>query len=134
MKKAEQTASPGRVLVMPALCGLIVTLVLMLVGAWTVSSGRLNSSMIPLAAALCVAAGAFLSALLASRLAGRSRFLWGLAGGGVLFGLLLIISFLWVGQPVRLVRVAIVGAAVLALSCLGSILGASVRRKKHRKK
>lgn len=134
MKKAESTASAGQVLVSPVLIGLVLTLLFMTVGALAVNAGKLDAGFIPHAALASVGVGAFFCAFLAACRAGRSRFLWGLLGGAVLFALLLLASFLWVGEPIRLSRVLLCGGIALVLSCVGSLAGASCRRSKHRRK
>lgn len=134
MKKAESAVSPGRVLVTAVLSGLIITLLLMMVGAAAVNSGSMGDGSIPLVALCCIAAGALACAFLAARLAVRSRFLWGLAGGGLLFACLLLGSFAWLGSPISLPRVAVNAATVLVMSSLGGLAGASIRKKRHRKK
>lgn len=133
MKKAESTAPPGRILAAPVLCGLITALLLMVAGALAVNSGRMGMDAIPYAAFACIGAGAFLCALLAARRAGRSRFLWGLAAGGILFLCLLLLSLAWVGEPIALLRIAMNAAVVVCASCAGGALGASFRKKKRKK-
>ncbi len=134
MKKAESTASAGQILALPVLIGLTVTLLFMMVGALAVNAGRLNAGLIPHAALAAVAVGAFFCAFLAACRAGRSRFLWGLLGGAVQFALLLLVSFLWVGESTRLGRILLCGGIALLLSCMGSLVGASCRHSKHRRK
>lgn len=133
MKKAQSTASPGRVLAAPVLCGLVLALILMMAGAMAVNSGRLPGASIPVAALACVGAGAFLSALLAARAAPRGKLLWGLGSGGTLFLCLLVLSLVWVGEPVALLRIALNAAVVLLGSGVGGMLGASFRKKRHKK-
>lgn len=133
MKKAESTASPVRVLAAPVLCGLIATLLFMLIGAMAVGAGRLSVELVPYAALVCIGAGSFLCSLLSARYANRSRFLWGLVGGGILFVLLFLLSLVWVGEPIAWLRVVLNAAVVLVLSFAGSVLGASIHKKKRRK-
>ncbi len=134
MKKMEQPVHTGRVLVITTLLGLVLTLVLMLGGAALVHTQRIASSTIAYAAIACVATGAFFSALLAAYLTAYYRFLWGIAGGCLPFACFMIISLIWVGQPVVLLRVGVISIMVLITSILGSLLGASIHKKKRRKK
>ena len=58
----------------------------------------------------------------------------GVAAGAVLFAGMMVLSLMWVGQPVSLFRIAVNLAVSLAAACVGGMLGAGMKQKKHRKK
>lgn len=132
MKRTENTPI-GQILGPPVLVGLGATLILMAVGSLAVLGGKAEAGQIPVLTLLCLAAGNVGASALAARRALRSRLLWGLAAGMLLFACLVVLSLVWLGQPVSLPRVG-VNFAVSAVSALcGGMLGASMKRKKHRK-
>ncbi len=132
MKKTEK-ASAATILAMPVLVGLGSTLLLMAVFALGVLRGGAQTSQIPLFTRGCLAVGHLLCALLAARRAVRSRLVWGFAAGMILFACLVILSLLWLGEPVSVPHVGINFAVCATFSLGGGILGAGMRRKKHRK-
>ncbi|MCB6367051.1 TIGR04086 family membrane protein [Intestinibacillus massiliensis] len=134
MKKAENAAPISAVLGFPILAGLVLTLLLMLAGALAVYGGKVSGDLIPQASLAALGVGGFVAALLAARRAGRSRLLWGLAAGGILFLCLLLLSLVWIGEPVRLPRVLLVFGVTLVAACAGSITGASLKKSKRKKK
>ena len=121
-----------QVLGLPLLCGLSGTLLLMAACSVLVLRGTIGTGQIPAFALGCLAAGSLCAAVLAARRALRQRLLWGLAAGLCLFVCLVMLSLLWLGQPVSLPRVGI-AFAVCALSALtGGMLGAGMKRKKRK--
>ncbi|MGE4548396.1 MAG: TIGR04086 family membrane protein [Intestinibacillus sp.] len=134
MKKAENAAPVSAILGFPVLSGFVLTLLLMLVGTLAVYGGKLSSDLIPQASLVALGAGGFATALLAARRAPRSKFLWALASGGVLFLCLLLLSLVWIGEPMRLQRVLLVFGVTLAAACIGGMAGASLKKKKRKKK
>ena len=82
---------------------------------------------------VCLAIGDLCAAMLAARRAARSRLLWGMAAGLVLFACLVVLSLVWLGQAISVPRVGINFAVTAVSSLCGGMLGASMKRKKHRK-
>ncbi len=132
MKKTEHIPV-GQTLGFPVLLGLVSTLALMAAGALLIMSGKAETVQIPMLTRICVAVGALLASALAARRASKSRLLWGLAAGGALFVCLVALSLVWLGQPVSLARVGVNFAVTAVASACGGMLGASMKRKKHRK-
>lgn len=131
MKKTENLPA-GQVLGFPVLVGLGVTLLLMAAGSLLVLSGKADTAQIPMLAFGCLGLGCLCASFLAARRALRSRLIWGAAAGMLLFACLLILSLLWLGEPVDPVRVAIDLGISAAAAILGGMLGASMKRKKRK--
>lgn len=134
MKKAENAASASTVLGFPVFSGFVLTLLLMLAGTLAVYGGKLSSDLIPQASLTALGIGGFAAALLAARRAPRSKFLWALASGGILFLCLLLLSLVWIGEPMRLPRVLLVFGVTLAAACAGGMVGASLKKTRRKKK
>lgn len=132
MKKTENLPA-GQVLGFPVLFGLGVTLLLMAVGSLLVLSGKADTAQIPMLALGCLAVGCFGASFLAARRAVRSRLVWGAAAGMIDFACLLALSLAWLGEPIRLPRLAVNLAVSLAAAILGGMLGAGMKRKKRKK-
>lgn len=131
MKKTE-TAPMGQVLGFPVLLGLGVTLLLMAAGSLLILSGKAESGQIPMLALGCLGLGCLCASFLAARRAVRSRLVWGVAAGAILFGCLAALSLAWLGEPVRLTRVLTNLAVSMAAAFLGGMLGAGMKRKKKK--
>ena len=134
MKKTDNTTSASKVLGFPILTGLVLTLVLMLVGAALVYGGKIDESFIPQIAIAILGLGGFLSALLAARRAPRSRLLWGLAAGGILFLCLLLLSLVWIGEPIRIARVVLVLAVTMVAGFAGGLASSNVKKRRRKRK
>ena len=132
MKKTENVPA-GRVLGLPVLTGLCGTLLLMALGALAILSGKADTGQIPVLTLVCLAAGCLCASAMAARRAAKSRLVWGLAAGLVLFACLVALSLVWIGQQVSLYRVGVNFAVTAVSSLCGGMLGASMKRKKHRK-
>ena len=132
MKKTENLPA-GQVLGFPVLLGLGVTLLLMAAGSLLVLSGKADAAQIPALARGCLAIGCVGASFLAARRALRSRLVWGVAAGMADFACLLVLSLLWLGEPVSFPRFAVNLAASLAAAVLGGMLGAGMKRKKRKK-
>ena len=131
MKRTENLPA-GQVLGVPVLVGLGVTLLLMAAGSLLVLSGNADTAQIPILAFGCLGFGCLCASFLAARRALRSRLVWGIAAGLLLFACLLILSLLWLGEPVEPQRVAIDLGVSAAAAILGGMLGASMKRKKRK--
>ncbi|WP_122790431.1 TIGR04086 family membrane protein [Intestinibacillus sp. Marseille-P6563] len=132
MKKVEN-APIGQILGFPVLFGLGATLILMAVGSFAVLSGKAEAGQVPMLTLVCLAIGDLCASMLAARRAARSRLLWGMAAGLVLFACLVVLSLVWLGQAISVPRVGINFAVTAVSSLCGGMLGASMKRKKHRK-
>lgn len=131
MKKTENLPA-GQILGFPVLVGLGVTLLLMAAGSLLILSGRADAAQIPMLAFGFLGLGCLCASFLAARRAIRSRLIWGAAAGMILFACLLILSFLWLGEPVEPMRVAADLGISLTAAILGGMLGASMKRKKRK--
>ena len=131
MKKVEN-APIGQILGFPVLFGLGATLILMAVGSFAVLSGKAEAGQVPMLTLVCLAIGNLCASMLAARRAARSL-LWGMAAGLLLFACLVVLSLVWLGQAISVPRVGINFAVTAVSSLCGGMLGASMKRKKHRK-
>lgn len=132
MKKAENK-NPAAILGVPILLGLIALLLLMAIGALLVLCGRMATTTILQFVLIAIAVCSALTGLIAAIRAVHNKLLWGLAGGLGLYICLLLISFLWIGEPVRLVRVLLTGAVAILSAAGGAIAGASRRKQKKQR-
>lgn len=101
-------------------------------GSLLVLSGKADAAQIPALALGCLAIGCAGASFLAARRALRSPVVWGVAAGMADFACLLVLSLLWLGEPVSFPRFAVNLAASLAAAVLGGMLGAGMKRKKEK--
>ena len=131
MRKTNEGASPVRPVLFGAAAGLLATLVLMLVCAVLVHQGTLGEELIPTISLACLAVGCMLASFLAARLP-DGRLAIAVAGGPVVFLILLAVCALALSQPVRFGRTAVSLLCAVAASVLGTAAGIYMRTKnKH---
>ncbi len=132
MRKTNEGASPVRLILLAAFAGLAATLVLMLISAALVHRGTLGEAMIPTISLACLALGCMLASFLAARRLPDGRLALALAGGAVVFLVLLAVCAFALSQPVRFGRTAVSLLCAVAASVLGTAAGIYMRTKnKH---
>lgn len=132
MRKTNEGASPVRLILLAAFAGLAATLVLMLISAALVHRGTLGEAMIPTISLACLALGCMLASFLAARRLPDGRLALALAGGAVVFLVLLAVCAFALSQPVRFGRTAVSLLCAVAASVLGTAVGIHMRTKnKH---
>ena len=132
MRKTNEGASPVRLILLAAFAGLAATLVLMLISAALVHRGTLGEAMIPTISLACLALGCLLASFLAARRLPDGRLALALAGGAVVFLVLLAVCAFALSQPVRFGRTAVSLLCAVAASVLGTAVGIYMRTKnKH---
>ena len=132
MRKTNEGASPVRLILLAAFAGLAATLVLMLISAALVHRGTLGEAMIPTISLACLALGCMLASFLAARRLPDGRLALALAGGAVVFRVLLAVCAFALSQPVRFGRTAVSLLCAVAASVLGTAVGIYMRTKnKH---
>ena len=132
MRKTNEGASPVRLILLAAFAGLAATLVLMLISAALVHRGTLGEAMIPTISLACLALGCMLASFLAARRLPDGRLALALAGGAVVFLVLLAVCAFALSQPVRFGRTAVSLLCAVAASVLGTAAGTYMRTKnKH---
>ena len=132
MSKTNEGASPVRLILLAAFAGLAATLVLMLISAALVHRGTLGEAMIPTISLACLALGCMLASFLAARRLPDGRLVLALAGGAVVFLVLLAVCAFALSQPVRFGRTAVSLLCAVAASVLGTAVGIYMRTKnKH---
>ena len=132
MRKTNECASPVRLILLAAFAGLAATLVLMLISAALVHRGTLGEAMIPTISLACLALGCMLASFLAARRLPDGRLALALAGGAVVFLVLLAVCAFALSQPVRFGRTAVSLLCAVAASVLGTAVGIYMRTKnKH---
>ena len=132
MRKTNEGASPVRLILLAAFAGLAATLVLMLISAALVHRGTLGEAMIPTISLACLALGCMLASFLAARRLPDRRLALALAGGAVVFLVLLAVCAFALSQPVRFGRTAVSLLCAVAASVLGTAVGIYMRTKnKH---
>ena len=132
MRKTNEGASPVRPVLFGAAAGLLATLVLMLISAALVHRGTLGEAMIPTISLACLALGCMLASFLAARRLPDGRLALALAGGAVVFLVLLAVCAFALSQPVRFGRTAVSLLCAVAASVLGTAVGIYMRTKnKH---
>ena len=132
MRKTNEGASPVRPVLFGATAGLLATLVLMLVCAVLVHQGTLGEELIPTISLACLVAGCMLASFLAARRLPDGRLAIAVAGGPVVFLILLAVCALALSQPVRFGRTAVSLLCAVAASVLGAAVGIYMRTKnKH---
>ena len=132
MRKTNAGASPVRLILLAAFAGLAATLVLMLISAALVHRGTLGEAMIPTISLACLALGCMLASFLAARRLPDGRLALALAGGAVVFLVLLAVCAFALSQPVRFGRTAVSLLCAVAASVLGTAVGIYMRTKnKH---
>ena len=132
MRKTNEGASPVRLILLAAFAGLAATLVLMLISAALVHRGTLGEAMIPTISLACLALGCMLASFLAARRLPDGRLALALAGGAVVFLVLLAVCAFALSQPVRFGRTAVSLLCAVAASVLGTAVGIYLRTKnKH---
>lgn len=132
MRKTNEGASPVRLILLAAFAGLAATLVLMLISAALVHRGTLGEAMIPTISLACLALGCMLASFLAARRLPDGRLALALAGGAVVFLVLLAVCAFALSQPVRFGRTAVSLLCAAAASVLGTAAGIYMRTKnKH---
>lgn len=134
MKKTEETPSFGGMLAAPVLCGLVLTLLAMLLGAALVRIGRLPQERIPVYTACALCFGCLTASLSAARRAPRNRLLCGLGAGAVLLGCLVALSLTWFSEPASPVRLAINAVLAAVSSFVGAFIGSRRRRKRKKRR
>ena len=132
MRKTNEGATPVRLILLAAFAGLAATLVLMLISAALVHRGTLGEAMIPTISLACLALGCMLASFLAARRLPDGRLALALAGGAVVFLVLLAVCAFALSQPVRFGRTAVSLLCAVAASVLGTAVGIYMRTKnKH---
>lgn len=132
MRKTNEGASSVRLILLAAFAGLAATLVLMLISAALVHRGTLGEAMIPTISLACLALGCMLASFLAARRLPDGRLALALAGGAVVFLVLLAVCAFALSQPVRFGRTAVSLLCAVAASVLGTAVGIYMRTKnKH---
>ena len=132
MRKTNEGASPVHLILLAAFAGLAATLVLMLISAALVHRGTLGEAMIPTISLACLALGCMLASFLAARRLPDGRLALALAGGAVVFLVLLAVCAFALSQPVRFGRTAVSLLCAVAASVLGTAVGIYMRTKnKH---
>lgn len=132
MRKTNEGASPVRLILLAAFAGLAATLVLMLISAALVHRGTLGEAMIPTISLACLALGCMLASFLAAQRLPDGRLALALAGGAVVFLVLLAVCAFALSQPVRFGRTAVSLLCAVAASVLGTAVGIYMRTKnKH---
>ena len=132
MRKTNEGASPVRLILLAAFAGLAATLVLMLISAALVHRGTLGEAMIPTISLACLALGCMLASFLAARRLPDGRLALALAGGAVVFLVLLAVCAFALSQHVRFGRTAVSLLCAVAASVLGTAVGIYMRTKnKH---
>ena len=132
MRKTNEGASPVRLILLAAFAGLAATLVLMLISTALVHRGTLGEAMIPTISLACLALGCMLASFLAARRLPDGRLALALAGGTVVFLVLLAVCAFALSQPVRFGRTAVSLLCAVAASVLGTAVGIYMRTKnKH---
>ena len=132
MRKTNEGASPVRLILLAAFAGLAATLVLMLISAALVHRGTLGEAMIPTISLACLALGCMLASFLAARRLPDGRLALALAGGAVVFLVLLAVCAFALSQPVRFGHTAVSLLCAVAASVLGTAVGIYMRTKnKH---
>ena len=132
MRKTNEGASPVRLILLAAFAGLAATLVLMLISAALVHRGTLGEAMIPTISLACLALVCMLASFLAARRLPDGRLALALAGGAVVFLVLLDVCAFALSQPVRFGRTAVSLLCAVAASVLGTAVGIYMRTKnKH---
>ena len=129
MRKTNEGASPVRLILLAAFAGLAATLVLMLISAALVHRGTLGEAMIPTISLACLALGCMLASFLAARRLPDGRLALALAGGAVVFLVLLAVCAFALSQPVRFGRTAVSLLCAVAASVLGTAVGIYMRTK-----
>lgn len=131
MRKTTEGQSPVGILLPSALTGLLLTLLLMLIGAVLIHRGTLTESVTAPCAMVFLALGSALAALIAAKRAGENRFVWSLGAGFAVFLILLIAAVLPLGQSIHFVRTTISLLCSMIASALGGFAGANMRKKKR---
>ena len=131
MRKTNEGASPVRPVLFGATAGLLATLVLMLVCAVLVHQGTLGEKLIPTISLACLVAGCMLASFLAARRLPDGRLAIAVAGGPVVFLILLAVCALALSQPVRFGRTAVSLLCAVAASVLGTAAGIYYAYKKQ---
>ena len=134
MKKTDSASSPAVVLGFPVLVGFLATFLLLLIFAAAVYWGKAEQDLIVPMALTAIAVGCLAASFIAARRTDSNRFLWALAAGCCLLICLLLLSLVWVGQPISPVRIAINAADALISSCVGGLMGAGLRKKRKRRR
>lgn len=132
IKKNENTKSATAILGVPVLVGLALTLLMLSVGALLTHLGRMDINSVLQFTLVSLAFSGWLTGLQGALRASRSKFLWGLACGGILFACLLLVSILWIGEPIRLTRILLVGGVTLSAAALGSIIGKGKKQQRYK--
>lgn len=130
--KNNQVDSALQVLALPVLVGFITTLILMAICSFVILIGKISNTQISFLSIACLGLGSFFTAFIASSRAKQKRLLWGLVAGACLFGCMALVSLLWLGQTVDFMRVLINFTAAAITAILGSLLGASMKRKRYK--
>ncbi len=131
MRKTNEGRSPVGVLLPAAAAGLLMTLLLMLIGAVMVHRGTIAEGAIAPCAWAFLSVGSVLAGLVAARRAAGNRFFWALGAGVVVFLILLAAGAILGSQPIHMVRTAVSLLCALAASALGGLAGANMRKKKR---
>ena len=131
MRKTNESQSPVGILLPAVLIGLLLTLLLMLIGAVLVYRGILKESGTAPCALVFLALGSAAAAFIAAKRAKGNSFLWSLGAGFAVFLILLIAAAGPLGQSIHFVRAAISLLCSMIASALGGFAGANMRKKKH---
>lgn len=131
MRKTGENSSPVGAIVPAVVSGLLITLLLMLIGALLVQRGVVGAEGIRPLALLFLALGCAAAACFAAKRAPGRKFVWAMSAGAVVFLLLAGGGMLSLRQEVHIVRLVISALCALVASALGGYAGANMRKKKR---
>lgn len=131
MRKTGESNSPVGIILPAAVSGLLITLLLMLIGALLVQRSVVGEDGIRPLALLFLALGCAAAACLAAKRAPGRKFVWSIGAGAVVFLLLAGGGMLLLRQEVHIVRLAVSALCALVASALGGYAGANMRKKKR---
>ena len=131
MRKTNEGRSPTGILLPSAAVGLLMTLLLMVGGAWLVRRGTLEEGVIAPCAFAFLALGCAAAAFLSARRAAGRKLLWALGAGALVFLVLLAAGAVLLGARLHIVRAAVSLLCALAASALGGLAGVNIRKSKR---
>lgn len=133
MRKTDSGTSPVSILLPAAGTGLILTLLLMFVGALLVQRGTLGEGAVTPCALVFLAFGCAVAAMISAKRAPGGKFLWAVGAGALVFLVMLVGGAIALGQPVHILRILVSVICMLVGSALGGFAGAGMRKKKRYK-
>ncbi len=131
MRKNNENRGPAGILFPAAVMGLVMTLLLLLLGAVLVRRGTVAETMVRPCALVGLAAGCAAAAFLAAKRASGGKLLWAVGGGMLVFLLLLALGVLLARQPIHILRTVVSLVCAVAASAAGGAAGATARKIKR---